>query len=146
MFEVTPCIALAALFGSFGCRLAHDPIKHPPKDAYIYRGYDSAGKLVIRGWLAIIADDPERIDGEWCLDRVGSPDNIGPQIGLGRLRGKLEGARLSLNLNPGFMDFNVSLEGEFDADSFKGTWRYNTVRGIAGEGRFEATQKEGLNG
>jgi hypothetical protein len=142
MFDLTPCMALAALFGSFGCRLAHDPIKHPPKGALLYRGFDSAGKLVIRGWLVIVAADPDRVDGEWCLDRVGSPDNIGPQVGLGRLRGRLEGTSLSLNLNPGFMDFNVSLEGSFDEVSFKGAWRYNTVRGTAGEGTFEAAAKE----
>jgi len=142
MIDFTGCLLLAATFGSFGCRLKHNPIEHPPKGALRYRGRDSAGKLVIRGWLLINADDVERVEGEWCLDRVGSPDDIGPQIGLGRLRGRLDGARLSLNLNPGFQDFNVSLDGTFDAVSFRGTWRYSTIRGIVGEGPFEAVKKE----
>jgi|WetSurMetagenome_2_1015567.scaffolds.fasta_scaffold45572_2 hypothetical protein len=141
MFDLTGYFFMAATFGPFGCRLKHDPIKHPPKGAYLYRGFDGANRLVIRGWLVVSADDPERVEGEWCLDRVGSPDNIGPQIGVGRLRGRLEGTQLSLNLNPGFMDFNVSLAGAFDATSFKGTWRYRTIRGIVGEGAFEATKR-----
>lgn len=129
---------MAATFGSFGCGLKNKLVKHPPSGAFLYRGYDSAGKLVIRGWLAMNAGAAESVDGEWCLDSVGSPDTIGPQTGRGRFRGQLEGTQLSLNLNPGFMDFNVTLTGAFDAASFKGTWRYSTIRGVAGEGTFEA--------
>ena len=142
MIDFTSCFAIAAMFGSFGCRLKHDPTEHPPKGAFLYRGYDSADKLIIRGWLAINADDAERVEGRWCLDRVGAPDTIGPQIGLGRLRGRLEGTELSLNLNPGFMDFSVSLAGAFDAVSFKGTWRYSTIKGVVSEGAFEAVKKK----
>jgi hypothetical protein len=140
MIAVTICFAIAATFGSFGCRLKHDPTEHPPKGAFLYRGYDSAGKLIIRGWLVMNADNAERVEGNWCLDRVGSPDDIGPQIGLGRLRGRLEETQLSLNLNPGFLDFNVSLAGTLDATSFRGTWRYSTIRGIVSEGAFEAVK------
>ncbi|MCX5752718.1 MAG: hypothetical protein NTW97_03620 [Candidatus Krumholzibacteria bacterium] len=142
MIDFTSCFAVAAMFGSFGCRLKHNPIEHPPMGAFLYRGYDSAGKLIIRGWLAINAGDAERVEGRWCLDRIGAPDSIGPQLGLGRLLGRLEGTRLSLNLNPGFLDFNVALTGTFDAASFKGTWRYCTIRGIVGEGAFEAIKKK----
>jgi hypothetical protein len=142
MIDFTYCIALAAMFRSFGCRVKHDPIEHPPKGAFLYRGYDSAGKLIIRGWLAMKTGDAERVEGQWCLDRVGTPDILGPQIGLGRLLGRLEGTRLTLNLNPGFLDFNVSLDGTFAAASYKGTWRYSTIRGIVGEGPFEAVKRE----
>ncbi len=138
MIDFTTCFAIAATFGSFGSRLKHDPTRHPPKGAFLYRGYDSAGKLVIRGWLSMNVDGDGCVDGSWCLDRVGSPENIGPQIGLGRLRGRIEAARLSVNLNPGFFDFHVSLAGAFDEASFRGTWRYATIRGPVSEGAFEA--------
>ena len=138
MIDFTTCIAIAATFGSFGSRLMHDPTRHPPKGAFLYRGYDSAGKHIIRGWLSMNADGTGFVDGAWCLDRIGAPENIGPQIGLGRLRGRIEGARISLNLNPGFMDFHVSLTGAFDEVSFRGTWRYATIREIVSEGAFEA--------
>ena len=142
MIDVTSCLVLAATFGSFGCRLKHNPVEHPPKGALLYGGRDNAGRLIIRGWLFINTDDRERVEGEWCLDRIGSPDDIGPQIGLGRLRGRLDGDHLSLNLNPGFMDFNVSLTGTFDAVSFRGTWRYTTLQGIVNEGPFAAVKEE----
>jgi len=140
MIDFTACFAIAAMFGSFGSRLKHDPTRHPPKGAFLYRGFDSAGKLIIRGWLSINADGEGVVDGAWCLDRIGAPDDIGPQIGLGRLRGRIEGPRLSLNLNPGFFDFHVSLSGAFDEASFRGTWRYTTIRGIVSEGAFEAVK------
>jgi hypothetical protein len=146
MIDYTACFFVAAALGSFGYRLAHDPIKHPPKGAFLYRGFDGAGTLVIRGWLVIIADDAELVDGEWCLERVGSPENIGPQIGLGSLRGRRDGTRLSVNLNPFFTDFNVSLDGAFNTVSYKGAWRYNTLRGTVSEGTFEAVRKEERNG
>jgi hypothetical protein len=143
MMDLTAFLFVAAATGSFGYRLAHDPIKHPPKGAFLYRGFDGAGALVVHGWLVINEDDAGRVDGEWCLDQVGSPENIGPQIGLGSLRGKREGAMLSLNLNPFYADFNVTLDGSFNTVSFKGTWRYNTIRGTVGVGTFEAVRSDG---
>jgi hypothetical protein len=74
MIDVPICFVLAATFGSFGCRLKHNPIEHPPKGAFLYRGFDSAGTL--------------------------------------------------------------------DSVSFKGTWRYSTIRGIVSEGAFEAIKPE----
>lgn len=133
---------LAATFGSFGSRLKHNPLDHPPKEAFHYRGYDGAEKLIIKGWLVIIVENSKDVIGEWCLDRVGDPDNTGPQIGLGGLRGHLEGTQLAVNLNPGFADFNVFLSGTFDGASFKGRWRYSTVRGAMNEGAFEAVRPE----
>jgi len=138
MNELICCVALAAVFGPFGSRLKHSPINHPPRDALNYRGYDSGEKLVIRGWLRIDVRESGDVSGEWCLDRVGDPDNIGPQVGVGSLRGRLEGTRLSCNLNPGFADFNVLLHGSYDGTSYKGQWRYGTVKGPMSEGTFSA--------
>jgi len=140
MIDFTTCFAIAATFGSFGSRLKHDPTRHPPKGAFLYRGYDSTGKLVIRGWLSMNVDGDGCVEGTWCLAKVGAPENIGPQIGIGRLHGRIEASRLSLNLNPGFLDFNVSLAGAFDGASFRGTWRYRTIRGLVSEGAFEAVK------
>jgi hypothetical protein len=134
---------VAAALGSFGYRLVHDPLRHPPKGAYLYRGFDNAGTLIVRGWLVINADDSGRVDGEWCLDRVGTAENIGPQIGLGSLCGRREGSQLALNLNPSFTDFNVSLDGAFNGNSYKGAWRYSAVRGTMSMGTFEALRNDG---
>lgn len=140
MNELIVCVALAAVFGPFGSRVKHNPANHPPKNAFLYRGYDSGDRLVIKGWLRFVVEDATDVVGEWCLDRVGDPDDIGPQVGVGSLRGRAEGPRLSLNLNPGFADFHVLLNGALDGTSFKGTWRYSTVRGPVSEGTFEAAQ------
>jgi hypothetical protein len=146
MIDLLGPLVIAGLAGSFGSRLKHDPVAHPPKGALLYRGYDRGGVLIIKGWLFIRLHDSADVDGEWCLDRVGDPENTGPQIGLGALRGRIEGTKLSLNLNPGFADFNVSLNGMYDGAVFTGVWRYKTIRGIVSEGAFEAARHEDLTG
>ncbi len=140
MIEWIGPLVLCGVTGSFGSRLNHDPIAHPPKGALLYRGYDQGGVLIVRGWLAVNLHDSTIVDGEWCLDKVGDPENTGPQIGLGSLHGRLEERKMTLNLNPGFTDFNVSLVGTYGGDSFTGIWRYRTLRGVVNEGPFEAAK------
>jgi hypothetical protein len=142
MIDCASYLALAALFGMLNSRNKRDPIDRPPKGALQYSGFDKNGKPVVRGWISLDVRESAVIDGEWCLDRVGDPGDIGPQLGLGTLTGRLEGADLYINLNPGFADFNVFLIGTYDGTTYKGKWRYSTVRGPASEGTFEAARKE----
>jgi hypothetical protein len=131
-------LMMGAFVGPYGLRVKHDPTEHPPKGAFRYRGYDRGGILIIRGWLLIDRYGSSEVVGEWCLDKIGEPDDTGPQIGRGSLHGDLEGAQLRINLNPGFAHFNVSLTGAYNGASFIGVWRYATSRRTVSEGTFEA--------
>lgn len=142
MGGIVEALAIGALFGSYGLRVEHDPAEHPPKGALRYSGYDRGGTLIIRGWLVIEIYGSSEAAGEWCLSRVGDPENTGPQIGLGSLHGRIDGADLTVSLNPGFVDFNVSLHGVYGGTSFKGVWRYATVKRTVNDGAFEAVKIE----
>ena len=142
MSAIIGSLAIGALFGTYGLRVNHDPIEHPPNGALRYSGYDRGGMLIIKGWIVINLYGFSEAVGEWCLDRVGDPENTGPQVGRGSLHGSLDGAELSVSLNPGFVDFHVLLTGVYLGTSFKGIWRYATVKRTVNEGSFEATRQD----
>jgi len=140
MSGIAEILMIGALFGPYGLRVKHDPTEHPPKGALRYSGYDRGGILIIRGWLIIQTYGPFDVVGDWCLDKVGEPEDTGPQIGRGSLHGKLEGSKLTVNLNPGFAHFNVSLSGVYTGSSFRGTWCYATAKRSVSDGAFEAVK------
>ncbi|MDD4857177.1 MAG: hypothetical protein PHD74_03625 [Candidatus Krumholzibacteria bacterium] len=142
MIHYTCLLALAALVGMVEGRSKRNPLDCPPKGALQYSGYDKNGEAIVRGWIFFSVGESADIDGEWCLDRVGTPGDIGPQLGLGALSGRLEGSSLFINLNPGYTDFNVFLAGTFDGTTYKGKWRYSRLRGAVNEGTFAAALME----
>jgi hypothetical protein len=140
MIDCASYLALAALVGLVDGRSMRDPLESPPKGALQYNGFDKNGDAIVHGWIFFDVGDSALIDGEWCLDRVGTPGDIGPQLGLGALSGRLEGTTLFINLNPGYTDFNVFLAGTFDGTTYKGKWRYSKLRGAVNEGTFAAAR------
>ncbi len=82
-----------------------------PLGTYKYNGYDSSGVKIVTGWIKIIFDDSVNISGEWELDKIGDPQNIGPQVGSGTLHGRYDQNKIYCDLNPGYMDNNLILRG-----------------------------------
>jgi len=142
MFDWISCFALAAPLGLLDGRSPYDPMEHPTKGALQYKGYDKDGNAVVHGWLFLDVRESADIDGEWYLERVGEPGDIGPQLGLGPLRGRREGTNLYVNLNPSYAELNVLLSGTYNGTTYKGKWSYSTIRGLAKEGTFEAARVE----
>ncbi|MCU0645566.1 MAG: hypothetical protein MUC94_15080 [bacterium] len=112
-----------------------------PAGAYAYTGYDSTGVKIVMGWTKIVFDDNIYISGEWELDKIGDPENIGPQVGSGNLVGSLENHQLFLNLNPDFVDNNVFLTCLYDDQKLTGKWNYSGFPGIINYGTFVAEKK-----
>jgi hypothetical protein len=111
---------------------------------YDYRAYDSLAVEVARGQLAITSDDSSLVAGHWSIQAVGTPDDIGPQIGEGELVGAWWDGRLLVQLNPGVADNNVSLSGRYgyEGQRYEGTWQYLTFSGVRNEGSFTAHRTE----
>jgi len=99
---------------------------------------------IARGKLAITSDDSLSVAGHWSIQAVGTPENIGPQIGEGELRGYWWYGRLLVDLNPGVYDYNVRLVGRYgyDGQRYKGRWGYSTIAGVQNEGSFTAHRTE----
>ncbi len=118
-----------------------DPIQVPP-GGFLYRGYDETGAEAVTGWLLFSSESGESVTGTWELQQVGSPGNIGPQIG----RGTFEGSRgdqgtVNLDLNPGWVDNNVFLSGRFQGDIYSGRWAFSGFEGVLRDGTFDARRR-----
>jgi hypothetical protein len=112
-----------------------------PKGAYAYTGFDSTGVKIVRGWIKIVFDDSIHISGEWELDKIGDPQNIGPQVGSGILLGSYDKRKIVIELNPDYVDNNVSLIGEWDENKIEGEWMYGSLHGIVNHGTFKAEKR-----
>ncbi|MEK6756645.1 MAG: hypothetical protein AABZ02_10890, partial [Bacteroidota bacterium] len=60
--------------------------------------------------------------------------------GAGLLTGMVDGRDVSINLNPGWVDNNVVLQGTFENDRLRGRWSWITFAGPTSEGTFDATK------
>lgn len=112
-----------------------------PAGAYAYTGYDSTGVKIVKGWIKIVFDDRPPVSGEWELDKIGDPQNIGPQVGSGNIIGSLVDNLLQMNLNPQFVDNNVFLTCPYDERKLAGKWNYSGFPGIINYGNFVAERK-----
>ena len=110
--------------------------------SYSYSGYNSKGQLVVVGSMTLAVTDSQTVSGTWALQCVVPGENVGPQTGSGTLLGSIRGARVTVNLNPQWVDNNVFLSGSFDKDRFSGTWMWSTLVGSTAEGKFEALKSQ----
>ncbi len=112
----------------------------PPKGAFSYTGYDSANAKIVTGWIKVSLVDSTELTGEWELKKVGQSENIGPQVGSGKLSGLLTDSVAQINLNPDWIDNNVFLLFDWDAENIDGTWQYVGFPGVLNHGSFSATK------
>ena len=118
----------------------------PQTGAYFYQAFDTTGTAVIEGWLRLDLGKPENnvsylaVSGKWQLSKIGDPENIGPQLGDGKLQGTIEKNKIWLDLNPGWADNNVFLNGTIAKNQIEGFWNYSTFVGSVNGGQFTAVR------
>jgi hypothetical protein len=120
--------------------IASIPLLPGPPTSYSYNGYNSKGQLVVVGSMTLAVTDSRIVSGRWNLECITPGEKVGPQTGNGTLSGNIDGASVSINLNPGWVDNNVFLFGSFDKGRFSGTWTWSTFIGPTSAGSFEALQ------
>ena len=130
------CFALLALTAILtGCTGLTDPT---PEGAFRYASYDTTGTVLVRGWFTMGISDPNMISGEWHFTAVGSPENIGPQTGDGKLVGSIDGGIVRIELNPQYRDNNLGLIGTLEGNRFAGRWEWISFVGVTNQGPFVA--------
>ena len=107
---------------------------------YIYTGFDFTGVKTVTGLLEIEIQDDNVVRGSWKFDKIGNPENIGSQIGSGNLSGALQDSMLYIDLNPNFIDNNVLLTANYDAQTMNGDWMYVGFPGLINHGKFSAVR------
>jgi hypothetical protein len=148
---VVACGILSALFSC--CTDMGDPPVGPQPTGsddvewrtvqiYSYLGYDADGTLVVWGTLRIAVDDSNIVSGTWDLSTAPGvpPNGLGPQVGKGNLAGLLDGNRVSIGLNPNFVDNNVFLSGTLSSTRITGTWEFVGFAGVLRRGTFVASR------
>jgi hypothetical protein len=133
------CLAFPACEDQ-GDSILASPFPGTDPSTYTYRAYTSAGALAVAGSIILTRTDSTTVAGSWTLNGVSSTDRVGPQIGAGTLAGRIEGSRLSVNLNPGWADNNVILAGSIEGEKIVGTWSWITFAGPTASGSFEAVR------
>ncbi|MBU0473551.1 MAG: hypothetical protein KKF62_05265 [Bacteroidetes bacterium] len=116
-------------------------VEPDPTEMYLYKSYDSTGIKIVEGWITINFTDSLGILGEWELKKVGNSENIGPQVGTGKLVGSKHGDLTFVELNPQFIDNNLILTGTLEQGKYVGEWQYISYVGITNYGTFEANKK-----
>jgi hypothetical protein len=107
-------------------------------DKHIYKAYNSKGDLAVSGTMTLVGIDSTSVSGTWSFVEVLPSEQVGPQVGTGRLTGTIQKSSIFINLNPGWVDNNVFLQGTLSSDSMNGQWMWSTFIGPTAEGRFEA--------
>jgi len=69
------------------------------------------------------------------------PAMIGPQVGRGKLTGRVYGTTIGLGLNPDMVDNNVFLAGTIVGGRITGVWEYAGFPGVLNRGTFAAALK-----
>ena len=99
---------------------------------YSYIGY--AGKslrIVQRGWLRLDVSDSSNVAGAWQFNNQD----------LQQLEGQFSEGKLTLNLNPRFVDNNLFLVGVMEGRKYSGNWSQVGFPGVMAEGTFVAERK-----
>jgi hypothetical protein len=126
---------------SFISSCGDDSSTNSSMTTYKYTGFDSTGTKIISGYLWLESADSSMIKGRWAFKQVGTCQNIGPQIGKGNFEGHKDSrGSMNLNLNPGYIDNNVILDGSLLDAHYNGSWSYIGYPGIINLGTFEATK------
>jgi len=131
----------AQICGALLCFCCHGTDQN--KMAYLYKGFDTNGILVVKGILNLSIGNSNRVQGNWNLQvvKLRPTRKLGPQIGSGKLAGEIHDSKISLNLNPGWFDNNVRLNGQVTATNISGEWGYYGFAGKIVGGKFEAAKK-----
>lgn len=118
-----------------------DSSSNNARQIYKYTGYDSTWNKIITGYLWIDSVDSSVVKGRWDFQLVNTEENFGPQIGSGNFEGHKDSrGSMQINLNPGFIDSNVILDGSLLNSHYDGSWSYIGIPGIINRGTFKAEQ------
>ena len=105
---------------------------------YHYIAKDKNGAVIAEGELEIKSLSATAIDGKWEIKTSAPMAQTGPQNGKGKIAGQLSGNKIMLDLNPGWRDNNVVLNGKIQKGKFSGFWDWNGIAGTMAGGTFEA--------
>lgn len=134
LFSATILFALAS------CLTSSDPVAST-SGFYDLTAYDSTGTKIATGWLQLDFKKKPDVSGFWKLSQVSEESQPKLPVGVGNLRGRLEGENISLDLHPNMVDNNIILTGTLKEGTIRGEWSWITFAGISDKGTFVAQKR-----
>jgi len=132
--------AVLISFTFFSCSSPTDSSNNSVAGNYGYTAYNSRGKVITSGSFTINFKNRKNIYGGWHFEKVAGNENIGPQYGDGKFIGEIVEKEIRIELNPNYIDNNVSLSGSINSGDLRGVWTYSTNIGLTNQGYFEAAK------
>ena len=114
-----------------GCSDSTGISRLTPEGRFIYTAFDSAGVEILDGTLELYMESENAISGSWRFSDGNS----------GLLEGRLSGNNFFLNLNPGYVDNNLYLNGRLSESALQGTWEKIGFPGVLDRGTFVAIRQ-----
>ncbi len=133
-------VLIALLFSLSSCEDDDSLVGPTPPGAYSYTSYDSLGTAIVKGWFTIVQQDSVQLIGNWSFEKIGNPQDVGPQVGAGKLVGGVDQDRVWVELNPQYKDNNLQLQGSITGNQYSGKWMWISFAGISNHGTFEAVK------
>ena len=82
------------------------------------------------GLMEIALGKDSTLTGYWDISAIdGFENEIGPQIGKGKLEGQIIDGKVWINMNPKIADYNIFLNGNYSNNEYQGNWYLSTFRG-----------------
>ncbi len=133
-------LSLACLWLNQGCQKAPEFPEFGSEGVYFYdyEAYGDDGEVIVSGIMALKYDSPTTFTGIWQFKQVSQKEAIGPQVGSGKLTGKVTRGEYRINLNPELSERNVLLVGSMLGSNLDGAWRWMGATIQLNQGKFLA--------
>lgn len=103
--------------------------------------YGKSLRVCAEGTIEFTIEPDSTLTGTWTIEaKDGFTQNeIGPQVGSGKLSGYIKNDQFYVNLNPKWADNNVFLTAYF-SEVISGGWYWSTFAGVSSSGGFKLSQ------
>lgn len=145
MLVALACAEPTATLAGRGTCASSPPVGPPPNSAsYAHVACNDRDVVVLVGRLNVTIDPDGSVLGAWEVEWARGADPatpVGPQIGRGALAGYRHAGRVAVDLNPGWADNNVLLDGAWGVDVGTGRWTWVGFPGPLAGARFVARRR-----
>lgn len=99
--------------------------------------YGKSLRVCAEGTIEFTIEPDSSLTGTWTIKAADgfTQNEIGPQVGSGKLSGSIKNHQFYVNLNPGWSDNNVTLNAYY-GDEIRGGWYWSTFAGAKSSGGF----------
>ena len=105
--------------------------------------YGTSLRVCAKGTIEFTIENDSTLVGTWSIEANDgfTQNEIGPQVGSGKLTGQIKNDQFYVNLNPGWSNNNIFLNGYY-GDVTHGWWSWSTFNGARSSGSFNLKKSE----